>query len=238
MSRKNTMLGLAALAAFGFAATSFAQCPSGPVPPWSSQLALGGSLEIAPGGFAGTSCRLDAAITTTGPGSAYVRDNTPESEPRYRAQFIVDVDQLAGLNTIQTVKIFSAASDNDYSGHTEVVRLSVNGNLTGSSKVLNIATVSEGAAGNLVSATANLSPGENTIEIDWDTDAGQLRVWVNAGDESSPTVTLAANNSGWSGVDYAILGLSSASQAYRNSQQGAVVSFDEFDSRRSTFIGL
>jgi len=47
MSRKfNAILGLGALAAFGFASSAFAQCPTGPVPPWSSQSALGGRVAI------------------------------------------------------------------------------------------------------------------------------------------------------------------------------------------------
>src|SRR5690554_3012393 len=112
MSRKiNKVLGLGAIAAFGFASSAFAQCPDGPVPPWSSQSALGGTVAIEEGGFLGTSCRLDAAIAQDLPASAaFVRDNTPVDEGRYRAQFVINVEEVAGLNTIQSVKIFGAST--------------------------------------------------------------------------------------------------------------------------------
>jgi hypothetical protein len=239
MSRKfNAILGLGALAAFGFASSAFAQCPTGPVPPWTSQSALGGAVAIVAGGFDGTSCRMDSTITTNGPGvNAFVRDNTPATEPRYRAQFIINVDSLTGLNSIQSSKIFGATSDTAHLSLTDIVRMSVFGNLQGTSKVLGILTVCEGAAGNQCAATTALAAGENRVEIDWNQADGTLDVWVNSGVEATPTVTLTGNSSNWAGVDYATLGLSSPSPSFRTAHLNRAVGFDEFDSRRTSFIG-
>lgn len=240
MSRKfNAILGLGALAAFGFASSAFAQCPASPVPPWSSQSTLGGSVTIVSGGFDGTACRMDSALTSNiGGASAFVRDNTPADEPRYRAQFIVDVDNLTGLNTIQTVKIFSASTENPADGIAEVVRLGLFGNISGTTKSLSVLTYCQGQSGNLCSASAPLAAGENRIEIDWVKGSpGHLRVWVNNTNEASPTLDIPANNAASGGIDYAVLGLSAGSAAFRSSQLSRAVKFDEFDSRRQTFIG-
>lgn len=237
MSRKfNAILGLGALAAFGFASSAFAQCPTGPVPPWSSQSSLGGSLAITTPGFDTTSCKLDASITLNGPGvSAFVRDNTPAAEARYRAQFIVNVDTLTGLNSAQSVRLFSANTETPHLGITEAVRISVFGNLAGTQKSIGVVAGCEGAPSNLCSANIPLAAGPNRIELDWDA-AGTVRVWVNNTTEGSPNATLTGNTSGWE-VDFAVLGLSTASPQFRANQLNRVVSFDEFDSRRTSFIG-
>ena len=245
MSRKfNAILGLGALAAFGFASSAFAgvNCPASPVGPWSSQSALGGSVAIVEGGYDSTNCRMDAAITTNGPGvNAFVRDNTPGqdgSESRYRAQFLINADNLTGLNSIQSAKIFGATANTPYLNHSDVIRLTLFGNLQGTQKVLGILTVCEGQSNNQCAATAQLSAGVNRIEIDWNKDASNVRVWINAANENDPPVaTINANNAGWSGVDYATLGLANASPSYRSAQLNKAVGFDEFDSRRQTFIG-
>jgi hypothetical protein len=239
MSRKfNAILGLGALAAFGFASSAFAQCPTATVPPWTSQSNLGGTVVIAAGGYDTTACRMDATITTNGPGvNAFVRDNTPATEPRYRAQFLINVDALTGLNSIQSSKIFGATTDTANLNLTDIVRLSVFGNLQGTSKVLGILTVCEGQSGNQCAATTALAAGVNRVEIDWDQAGGSLRVWVNSAVEGTPTVTLPGNSAGWAGVDYATLGLTSPSPAFRAAQLNRPVGFDEFDSRRTSFIG-
>lgn len=241
MSRKfNAMLGLGALAAFGFASSAFAQCPSSPVPPWSSTSVLGGAVAIVSGGYDGTSCRMNSSLTVNGPGvSAFVRDDTPDSEPRYRAQFIVNLDNLSGLNTIQSARLFSANTGSAHLGRAEIVRLGVVGNITGTARLLNIQTVCEGAASNLCTANHTLpASGEVRIEIDWTAAAsGGLKVWVNNTNEASPDVTLSGNSAGWTGVDFATLGLAAPSAGFRTSFLNTTVGFDEFDSRRSTFIG-
>lgn len=231
---------LLALAALGFASTSFAQCPASAVPPWSSQTTLGGAVAILAGGYDGTACRMNSTITgNIGGASAFVRDNTPAGESRYRAQFFINADTLTGQNLIQTVKIFGAGTDTAFGGVSDVVRLTVVGNVAGTSKTLGIFTVCEGQPSNLCSASAPLAAGTNRIEIDWQKGAtGSLRVWVNSTTEGSPTSTLNGNSASWGGVDFATLGLAAPAAAFRAAQLNRAVGFDEFDSRRQTFIGL
>lgn len=237
MSRKfNALLGLGALA---FASSAFAQCPSSPVPPWSSQSVLGGTVAIASGGYDGTSCRMDSTITgNIGGASAFVRDNTPADEPRYRAQFLVNADTLTGQNTIQTVKIFAATTDAPANSVSEVVRLTVFGNVAGTAKTLGVFTACASSPTGQCSASLPLAAGTNRIEIDWQKGAaGSLSVWVNNTNSATPTTTINADNSAWGGVDFAVLGLSNGSAAFRAAQLNRAVGFDEFDSRRQTFIG-
>jgi hypothetical protein len=240
MSRKfNAILGLGALAAFGFASSAFAQCPTGTVPPWSSQSALGGTVAIAAGGFDGTSCRMDAALTLNAPGiNAFVRDNTPATEPSYRAQFLINVDTLTGINSIQSVKVFGATTETAHLAITDIVRMSVTGNIAGTQKLLGVFTVCEGQAGNIASASLPLAAGVNRVEINWQKGpAGTLGIWVNNTDPNNATQTLNCNSGGWAGVDFATLGLAAPSPGFRASQLNRVVSLDEFDSRRTSFIG-
>jgi hypothetical protein len=229
-----------ALAALGFASTSFAQCPASAVPPWSAQSTLGGSLAIVAGGFDGTACRLSSTITLNGPGvNAFVRDNTPAGESRYRAQFWINADTLTGINSAQAVKIFGATTETPANGVADVVRLSLTGNLAGSTKILGVFTACDGQPGFICSASVPLAAGANRIEIDWQKGAtGSLRVWVNNTTEGTPTSTLNGNSAAWGGVDFAVLGLSAPSVGFRTNQLNRAVGFDEFDSRRQTFIGL
>lgn len=240
MSRKiNKILGLGAIAAFGFASSAFAQCPSSPVPPWSSQSAVLGSVAIQAGGYDGTSCKLATAITgNAGSAVALVVDTTPADEPRYRAQFLINVDELTGQNTAQPVRVFTATTNAPANGIPAVVTLSVFGNAAGTAKVLGISTAN---GSGVLSATAPLTGGAagvHRVEIDWQKGvAGSLRVWVNSTDENNATRTLDVNNDAWGGVDTANLGLAAPSAQFRANQVNRNVYFDEFDSRRSTFVG-
>ena len=93
MSRKfNALLGLGALA---FASSAFAQCPSSPVPPWSSQSTLGGAvdLKIPPDSDTGRKLRLRGrGLPGTPPGDQIVelevtapRADTDEQRKAYAA---------------------------------------------------------------------------------------------------------------------------------------------------------
>ncbi len=236
-------LGLLALAPLALAVGSVhagGTCTNANLSVWSATSTLGGTLTVADGGLGGTACRLDTQLTLGAPGvNAFVRDNSPSDEPRYRAQFIVNVDALTGLNSIQTVRLLGVVTENANLGIGEVVRLSVQGNIAGTTKSLGIRTVCSEAASGLCTATTALAPGENRIEIDWERGAaGALRVWVNSNTDATPTTTVSANSAAWGGVDFIALGLAVASPQFRTTQLNRVVQFDEFDSRRQSFIGF
>jgi hypothetical protein len=239
MNAKMKVLSLALIASFGYVGAAAAACPAGPTTAeggaWSSSSVLGGSLAITTPGLDASECKLDASIVSTGFGSAYVRDETPASETRYRAKFIVDTSNLTGLNSLQSVRLLSANTETPYLSIGEAVRVSVFGNVSGTSQSLSIAAGCEGQPSNLCSTNIALSgPGVHTVQIDWQ-QAGSVSVWVDNTNEALPDATLTGNTAGWV-VDYAVLGLSTPSPGFRTAQLNKVVSFDQFDSRRQTFI--
>lgn len=237
MTRKlNAVLALAAL---GFASTSFAQCPASAVPPWSGQTITQGAVAIVAGGYDGTACRMTSVLNAGASGFAAgtVRDDTPANEARYRAQFFMNADAVVNQQAFASVQVFSAQSAAAHLNSNSIIRVSMSG---GANKVLNIITANEGAAGNITTTAVPLAAGTNRIEMDWTLGAaGSLRVWVNNTTEGTPTATLSnLNNTNWVGVDRVNLGLAAANNLFRTSHAGQAVGFDEFDSRRQTFIGL
>lgn len=236
MSRKfNVMLGLGALAAFGFASSAFAQCPTDPVPPWSSAPALQGSLSIQAGGLGGTSCHLDSTINSGASGAAFafVQDDTPTAEPRYRAQFLMNADGVASQQLLEVVRVFAVGST-AHLGRNQPIQAYIYG--LGGTRFLNVIVANEGVPGNTTSAAFALAAGENRIEFDWDV-TGTVTVWVNNTNEAVPTHTFNVNNAGWVGIDTAYLGLATPSTQFVANHAGVAIQFDEFDSRRQTFIG-
>lgn len=234
MSRKfNALLGLGALA---FASSAFAQCPSSPVPPWSAAPSFQGATEIVAGGMAGTSCRLNSRINAGAGGIAFaqVQDNTPAAEPRYRAQFLMNADALSNQALLANATVFSAAS----SVTGPAVRFTVFGDGAGG-KFLGYFVQNSAEASGVSTGSVALAAGENSIEFDLQVGAsGSFTLWVNNGNEGSPTVpAIAVNNASAVGVDTAFLGLAAPSPQFVSAHAGANVGFDEFDSRRQTFIG-
>lgn len=246
---KSLSLAVVGLAGFAFAGSAMAQCPALPGA-WSGQSAAGGSLATTSPGFGGTNCKLDAQITANlGSASAFVRDDTPAAETRYRAQFLINVDALTSLTATQVVRVFAAITDAPSSGVSELVRFAVYGNVTGTTKLLSVTTACSNNATGRCSNSLTLSGGASgvhRVEIDWTqgtglagdgSGSGGVKVWLNNTTEASPNVTVPANNTAWGGVDSAALGLTQASPGFRTAQANRIVSFDQFDSRRSTFIG-
>ena len=217
-----------------FAGSAAAVCPTSPVPPWTAVGALGGTAVIADGGFAGTECRLDSALTGDTTSLATVQDDSPSAEPRYRAQFIVNTDNLSTLSNVDGAYIFTASQ----AGGGLPVQLSVVGDGAGGTLVSFFA---RNTAGSVVAVgSLPLVAGENRIEFDLD-GAGatpHFSVWLNNNVEGSPDFTTTTFDNGGATVDTAFLGLAGATPGYFNTSAGATVGFDQFDSRRTTFIGF
>jgi hypothetical protein len=245
MNNKMKKLSLAVVGFVGFAAAgaAMAQCPSSLTPPWSAVVATGGSVSSAAPGYASTACKLNAAITgNLGSASAFVRDDTPAAEGRYRAQFLINVDNLTGQNTAQLVRVFAATTEASNAGVSELVKLTVYGNVTGTSKQLGVLTADSAGVGGFSATAVPLTGGTagvHRVEIEWNKGAtGGVKVWVNNTTEATPSATVTANNTAWTGgVDAAVVGLAQASPGFRTAQVNKVVYFDQFDSRRQTFIG-
>lgn len=240
MNTKMKVLSLALVGAFGYVGATSAACPSDPVPPWSGKTQTGATVAIAAPGYDGTECRMTSTLAADADefAAATVRDDSPANEPSYRAQFLINADELVNQDDFASVQVFSASSNASYLGTKRIVSLSVSG---GASKVLNIITAAEGALpGNKKTTTATLAAGVNRVEIEWVADAatGKLNIWVNNTDPANPTKKIEnINNAGWTGVDYVNLGLASPNNIFYTDHAGQAVSFDQFDSRRTTFIG-
>jgi hypothetical protein len=236
MNAKMKVLALALLGLAGYAGSAAASCPSSPVPPWTAVVALGGTTAIVAPGYAASACHLDAAITGDASAFATVEDDTPTSEPRYRAQFIIKANNLTNLGLVAATYVFTATSA---SGGDPPVALSIIGDGAGGILLsYNVAT----STGPVTDSVALDPVNENHVEFDYDNGSAagspgpHFSLWINNNVEASPdkTFTIAST----SVVDTAFLGLSGPTPDYLTSFTGTTVGFDQFDSRRSTFIGF
>jgi hypothetical protein len=242
MNAKMKVLSLALIGLCGYAGSALAACPAGPAitdgGAWSGKTQTNGTVAIATPGFDSTECKMTATLAAGASafGAATVRDDTPNNEPRYRVQLSVNADAITSLGAFEATQLFAATSAAAHVGTPIMLRLAVSG---GANKVLTIAAANEGASGNVSTTTVPLVAGNNRIEVDLTVSAsGSAKVWLNNGTEGSPNATLSnLNNAGWVGVDRATMGVSGANNLYRANHATQLMSFDQFDSRRSTFIG-
>jgi len=235
MNTKMKLLSLALVGACGFAGSAMAACPAGPDTAhggaWSAVNALGGTAVIATPGYAGTECRLASAITGDTTAFATVEDDSPSAEARYRAAFIVNGDALTAIGNVDAAYIFSANS-----GNGPQVSLSIVGDGSGG-RLVSFVVPDTAAPGGSDVGTFPLTAGENHVEFDLD-NSGHFSFWVNSNVEGSPTYTTDHTlNNGGATIETAFLGLAGAAPGYISSSLGVAVGFDQFDSRRQTFIG-
>jgi len=231
MNAKMKVLSLALIGLVGYAGSAVAGCPGSPVPPWSAVNALGGTAVIAAGGYAGTACRLDSALTGDAASFATVEDDTPSGEARYRAQFMINADNLANLGLVDAAYIFTAQS-----GNGAQVALSIAGDGVGGHVVSYFVPDTAAGGGSDVGSIA-LAAGPNHVEFDLD-NSGHFSIWVNNNVEASPDFTTTTLNNGGATIETAFLGLSGPTPSFVASFNGTTVGFDQFDSRRQTFIGF
>ena len=242
---KSLSLAVLGLTAFAFAGSASAACVQGNLSAWSATQALGGTVTVVAGGLntPPSECRINTALTANSGGSAAaVRDDTPANEGRYRAQFLINVDALAGINGLQGVKLFTLTTAAPSQSIPDVLTLSLSGNAPGTNKILGISVVDTASAGLLYkkSSTASLTGLTGTIRVEVDYlkgASGYVKVWVNNTTEATPTTTITADTNAWGGVDTAVLGLTTANSGFRGAHLNKIVQFDQFDSRRQTFIG-
>jgi hypothetical protein len=237
MNTKMNVLALALLGLAGYAGSAVAGCPGSPVPPWTAVNALGGTAVIASPGYASTPCRLDSTLTGDVTGFATVEDDTPTAEPRYRAQFIINADNLTTLGIVDAAFAFSTS---DGSTGAAPVSLSLVGDGAGG-HFLSYNVADPGQASGGFTGSFALAAGPNYVEFDYDngTEPGSpgphFSIWVNNNVEGSPDFTTAITSTGV--VDTAFLGMAGATPGYVASSDGKAVGFDQFDSRRQNFIG-
>ena len=226
---------------------------------WTSQyISSDATFGIAGPGLAGTSCALSLSIGASSSSRTYVLDSSPQNEQRYRGRFYVSTNALTNFTaTNQAVNLFRA---NDTTAPAQFTSDQLVVRLVGGSPATVRFYVSDANSGSgftpvvvpLPSSASNTYRVEFDIQIGTGTttangcntmpsSGGCFRYWLTdaaaTSSDSSPTGSYTINNSGWSGVKTAYLGMSGGSPAYRSAFAGGVLVFDEFDSRRQTFIG-
>lgn len=252
MNTKMKVLSLALIGAFGYVGSAAAgTCPAGPTVPdggaWSGenvQPPSTSSVEITAGGLDGSACKMTASIGPSLTASAFVRDDTPVAEPRYRFQFLVDPSQVSAFTASDNVAVFQLPAATSANGVSRALRVTMVAGPGGAKRLRFIATCNTGPSF-LCAQTlpVDLNAGMNRVEGDLVVGAaGNLRVWVNAPagttEPGATDLTIATGDtSAWGGVESAQLGLTAPSAPFKNNHATQPVSFDAFDSRRQTYIG-
>jgi len=226
--------------------------PGSPIPPWSGNNQLfGGTAAINSPGLHSTSCALYTSVNSSsivGLTTASVSDSSPSNETRYRFRFYLNVDALGTFGLLDGVRIVNVLSASPYpvSGGTRVVfsiSLAEAGD-NASNIVMTFSAACNDAGKNyrcVATAPVDLQSGDNWFEADIQTGAsGTINYWINNSSttEPSPTGTIGPfDNSEWS-VDQVYLGsVSPATTQYISGHHDQNLIIDEFDSRRSTYIG-
>jgi hypothetical protein len=246
------VLGLAGL---GMASSAFAVCPTigaatatpGGGGAWTSQTVTSAAFGNAATGLNGTPCALSVAINAAAASNAkgLVTDSSPQNEARYRARFYLNTAAMTNFNVAnRQARIFSALATTPPAGAgAEEVYINYVGGSTPSLRFFVGDTASPGNY-KTVNAPFPNAGGNYRVELDLNSTAGTFRYWVldaattNVGhDDSTPTGTATMTDTGWSGVKQINLGLFVTSAQFRTNVAGQAAIFDEFDSRRQTFIG-
>jgi len=250
---KTLSLAVLGLAGMGFAGGAMAACPASaaaPVGAWSSQTVLsGGALTITTPGLKLTECKMSASLGTSAASLAQVQDNTPANETRFRIRAYIDPTALTSFGLTDAVQVFTANSQNPFpaaGGRRQIFNVNLVPGAGGAKRLQVIAACNNGTTYRCISTMTTDLPATATVfEADLKIGAGaagELKYWVNAAAGGEPVTTTGTianlDNTGWVGVDAAVLGLSAPTPSYRTAHQGQIVAFDEYDSRRQTYIGL
>jgi len=212
-------------------------------------------------GMNGTGCALGVgtAIGASSLAKSFVTFVDSQHETRFRGRFYFDISKLVTqgfTSPLKQVTIYDSASTNSPAGtpNTEV-GVSLAGGSPPSLKI-NIANADVGSKFTTLSVpitgvntgSTNLkrfefdvqqgaSAGANCLSVT--PTGGCFRYWLTddttTAADNAPTGTQAVTNTAWDGIIQTSLGILSANSSYR-STNGALLVFDEFDSRRQTFI--
>jgi hypothetical protein len=265
-SMKALSLAVIGLAGLGFGAQAMAACPSvtgtgtGADPyvltPWSGVTQSAAAVRVDnTGGLNSTLCKLGSKITAN---SAFAQGTVfwtgSGSEANYRARFYVQPDLLSGsLGAFDGVQLFTANAAAPFPAgqnpSVQIVRVTLTGGGATGRQLGFVAACQNGGGNTCPGVSVPLTntsgvTGPVVVEMQVTIGAagtGSVKYWVNktAGDSAAPTGTIAitGGNAGWVGVNKALLGLSAPTVTIRTAHLNQEVFFDEFDSRRTNYIG-
>jgi len=253
-SMKALSLAVIGLAGLGFGANAFAVCPTGiavsdsPAGAWSSKAVTSGALAIVNGGNNGTACRVASSLNQNASiiAKAQFRDDTPANETSYRFRVYFDTTELGtNISSLRSAQLLvvnggtAPAGANQYLIKGSLIKISGVSTLR-----LLVSDTSQPGNTRNVDVPLTVEAGVNRFEGFLTVGASStLKYWMTneaaVSADATPTGTVSGiNNAGWTGVDSIVLGLASASNGYRSFFPSTThVYFDEFDSRRTSFIG-
>jgi hypothetical protein len=223
------------LAGSALASSSYAQGFSA----WSGAVTDGGNVSVsANAAMAGTAFGMEVFVNNQT--DKYVFDETPVDEPRYRVRFYLDTNgYLPGLaNEDRRARVllgFDTSPTVTRSLTVVLIRLGA----TGSGQYLMFFRARRNDGTFADSAFLPVSDGVHVIEVDWQrattpagTD-GQVRIWIDGGaSEGPPTAVISNIANGNAGVDRTWMGTINIKP-----NASGTLYFDEFESRRQTYIG-
>ena len=219
------------------------------------------------GGLNGTSCSLKVSLSSSSNGAALVRDSSPNDEQRIRVRFYVDFNALitGGFAVSNQSVTLHRMNDTTAPFSSDQLVVKVTGGATPTVRFV-VSDINPGSHVTQVAIPLPTSA-NNQYRIEYDMQLGSgsttsvpglpalpagctampaagnacIRMWVTAAGSASldtaPDASITFNGTGYSGAKTSNLGLQSGSPQYRANHAGTVIRFDEYDSRRQTFIG-
>ncbi len=186
-----------------------------------------GQLTVVPGGRYVGAYGLEVVVDDTNP--AYVQDDTPFEEPRYRVRFYSRLSPMTMAGSDE-FDIFTAFASDD----TPVFRLTVQ--FDGTDRRLRFTAREDGGGDTSFTSGVVLASGWRSVEVDWQAASaggandGRLDLWVDGATQTG----LSGLDNDTLRVDYVRWG------AIAQIDAGTTGTFylDEFESVRQNYIGL
>ena len=150
---------------------------SGNLSAWTTSSTNGGNLSVSPNAALSGSFGLQATFTNTT--TMFVRDDSPNAEPRYRARFYFNPNSM----TMATGDNVTLLQGLDPSGQ---VVLAVQFNRSSTSYQLRARAYDSGLTNYVNTAYVTITDAVHVVEVDWGND-GHLSFWVDGVQQASLT---------------------------------------------------
>ncbi|MGJ8662023.1 MAG: hypothetical protein ACSHWU_00165 [Marinicella sp.] len=218
------------------ATVSFGQCDNGNLAVWSNFQDNGDVNVTAASAMNGTTCGVAVSVNHTT--KSFVADQNATNELSYRAAMYIDPNSISmptsGIN--RRLKIHNAQCTVGTCPNVGMVQFKLE-NTAGGYSIKGY--VRDGNQANTLNKyDVPLADGPNRVEYYVNMTTGTFRLWVDAATEgATPVVDLSGlDMAAWSGgISEARIGNVNNPE---NVAEGQTVFVDEFESRRTTFIGL
>ncbi len=202
---------------------------SGTLAAWSSAATGGGDLTVTPmAALDGTAAGLQAVVNDTA--GLFVQDDSPSNEDRYRARFYFDPNGFDPGESVdhRRTRLFILFEE----APTRRVAALVLRRLGGAYSLMGRARLDDNSQAN--TAFFPIADGPHFVELDWRRASGpaasdgSFEMWL----DGVSVATLSNLDSSVSSVDFVRLGALSVKTA-----ASGTLYWDEFESRRASFIG-